>query len=254
MPKPQLAGLFESQAFGRGRAVRVPRSVLNYHQDRLVGKEGAVHQAIGDLIRSAGVVPQFAVADAAGKPVVGVETHTFRNGGVWIVALMTNPQLRVDELGPPEFRSNDRFAKPMAVRLGLPGERCVYDVRAAKALGRLQQVAVTLDPYEPTIFAIAPAEMPELETSAPARLKRGETASVGIRFAAETPAEQHVLHVDVRNPGGQTVSYYSGNLLAPGGRAGKLIPLAANDPEGPWEIAVKDLLTGQSKTSLIEVY
>ena len=60
--------------------------------------------------------------------------------------------------------------------------------------------------------------MPALELSAPARVKRGETAALGVSFAAATPAANHVLHVDVVNPSGQTVRYYSGNLLAPEGR------------------------------------
>ena len=92
---------------------------------------------MGELLTRPRVKPQFAVTDTSGRPVVGVETHTFRNGGIWMVALMTNPQLRVDELGPPEFKSNERFAKPIAVKLTLPGQRFVYDVRAAKALGSI---------------------------------------------------------------------------------------------------------------------
>ena len=79
---------------------------------------------------------------------------------------MTNPQLRVDELGPPEFKSNDRFAKPMAVRLALPGERFVYDVRGGKGDGQARRdLQCTLDPYEPTIFAIAQSPVPKLELS-----------------------------------------------------------------------------------------
>jgi len=44
------------------------------------------------LIESAGVRPEFAVTGDSGEPVVGVETHLFRNGGATVVALLTNPQ------------------------------------------------------------------------------------------------------------------------------------------------------------------
>jgi hypothetical protein len=77
---------------------------------------------------------------------------------------------------------------------------------------------------------------------------------VGLHFAAATPAANHVLHVDVVNPSGQTVDYYSGNLLAREGRAGKLIPIAVNDPVGRWQVHVKDLLTGQSQAADFEVF
>src|SRR5262249_53010906 len=116
------------------------------------------------------------------------------------------------------------------------------------------EIQVTLDPYEPTILGIAPSPMPELELSAPARVQRGSTAALGVNFLAATPAANHVLHVDVLNPSGQIVTYYSGNLLAPYGRAGRPIPIAVNDPAGLWEIRVKDLMTGQSKTSTVEVF
>src|SRR5206468_6425549 len=133
-------------------------------------------------------------------------------------------------------------------------ESSVYNVRTAKALGNTARIEVTLDPYEPSVFAIAPAPMPELALSAPARVKRGDTVTLGISFAAQSPAANHVVHIDVVNPSGQIAGYYSGNLLAPQGRAAKLIPIAVNDPGGRWEIRVKDLLTGQSKTAGLEVF
>ena len=75
--------------------------------------------------------------------------------------------------------------------------------------------------------------MPALELSAPARVKRGETATLGVSFAAATPAANHVLHVDVVNPSGQTVGYYSGNLLAPEGHAAKAHSDRRQRPGGP---------------------
>lgn len=254
LAKSSLAPVFDGSTGGRGKAIQLTTDILNYHQDRLVSKEAATHRMMGELLEGAGVKPEFAVTDASGKPVVGVETHTFRNGGVRIVALMTNPQLRVNELGPPEFRSNDRFAKPVTVKLALPGERFVYNVRTGSAMGNLRELQVTLDPYEPSIFAIAPSAMPQLEVSVPLRLKRGDTAELGVSFATATPAARHVLHIDVVNPSGQIVDYYSGNLLAPEGRANKVVPIAFNDPAGRWEIRVKDLMTGQSRKSSVEVF
>src|SRR5437588_5921163 len=143
---------------------------------------------MGELLQAAGVKPAFAITDAAGKPVAGIETHSFRNGGASILALMTNPQLRVDELGPPEFRSNERFAKPVTVRVSLPGELFVYDVRAGKALGRMRQMNVTVQPYEPSIFSISPIAFPDLEVSLPERERRGDDFELSVGAAASSPA------------------------------------------------------------------
>jgi hypothetical protein len=262
LAKPQLADLFEpakgqpytSRAFGRGRVIFLNTDILNYHQQRLVNKEASTHELAGRLFTGAGVKPEFAVTDGAGKPVVGMETHTFRNGGVTIVALMTNPQLRVEDLGPPEFRSNERFAKPMTVRLALPGDRFVYDMRSGKAMGRRAELNLTVQPYEPTILAISPVAFPEMSLSTPERVARGESAQLRTGFSSRSSALNHVFHIDVVDPTGKVVDYYSGNLIAERGEGSRLVPFAKNDAAGRWEIRVRDMLSGQSKTNAIEVY
>ena len=252
LAKPQLQDIFSAGTYGRGKAILLKSSILNYHQDRVVNKEGEAHRMMGDLLRN--IKPKFAATDASGKPHAGIEIHTFRNGAVHIVALHSNPELRIDELGPPEFKSNDRFAKPADISLDLGGEMYAYDVRAAKPMGRLSRIKVTVDGHEPSIFALSPIALPELEISSPARVPRGGMAEIGLRFAGETPAARHVLHADVVNPSGAIVSYYSGNVAAAEGRALKAVPIALGDPIGRWEVRVKDLLSGQQKTSGFEVF
>jgi len=241
-----------TQPSGKGGVI-LTNSVLNYHQARLLGKGGPARDSVRQALAGSVVRPQFTVTDEYGDYPVGVETHLFRNGGVELIALLTNPDLRVNELGPPEFKSNDRFAKPRALKIALPQEMYVYDVRAAKYLGRQKQVNVALDPYEPAIYSVTPAALPDLEVSTPAHLQRGETGQVGFSFAHRSPAATHVFHVDVIDPAGKIVNYYSGNVIAPQGRAAKLLPLAANDAHGTWTVRVKDILSGQNKTVAVQV-
>ena len=139
LPQSPLADLFggsHEQAitvhdFGKGKAIFLKTDTLDYHQNRLDHKEGPVHELVGNLLRSNGIRPEFAVTDAKGNPVVGVETHIYRNGGVRLITLISNPQLRVDELGPPEFRSNERFETPVTVNVSLPEP--MYCVRHARS-------------------------------------------------------------------------------------------------------------------------
>jgi hypothetical protein len=129
----------------------------------------------------------------------------------------------------------------------------VYDVRASKALGMQKEITVTLDPYEPAIFATSPVAIADLEISAPARIGRGESAEIGLRFAHVSPAATHVFHLDVIDPAGKTVDYYSGNIIASQGHAAKLLPVAYNDARGKWTLRVHDLLSGQTRTITMEV-
>ena len=213
-----------------------------------------MQQLMGEWLAAAGVKPEFAVTGEDGKPVAGIETHTFRNGGVTLVALMTNPQLRVDALGPPEFKSNDRFAKEFKVNLTLPAARAVYDVRAGKSLGMLSKIQLTVLPYEPIILAVSPVSAQPLVLSAPDRVARGASMDVAVHFAQLSIAANHAIRMDVVNPAGKVIDHYSGNWIAPRGEAAKRIPIALNDVAGKWTIRAHDMISGQVKTAAVEVY
>jgi len=262
LPRPSVSDLFSGphngpfteHAFGQGKAIYLSASLLNYYRDRLVGKEQGAIGLMGRLFKNASVAPAFAVTQSSGEAAVGVELHTFRNGGVNIVGLLSNRQLYIEDLGPPETVSNQRFDKPRTVLLTLPGDSYLYDVRAAKPLGKRKQVTIQLDPYEPTILSVSPVPLPTLAFSAPSRLGRGQSGQVGLSFAGPSPAAAHVFHVDVVDPAGKIASHYGGNVLAPKGRVDRLLPLALSDQAGNWTIRVRDMLTGQAQSKSVEVF
>ena len=130
LAKPSLADLFSG---GSKRAILLDQTALDYHQFRLMNKEGALHERFHQLLTAAGVHPFIAVTDASGNPITGVRVHTYRNGGALLLAIESNPDMRVDELGPPEFRSNERFSKPVPLKVTLPFEANVYDVRGSRS-------------------------------------------------------------------------------------------------------------------------
>jgi hypothetical protein len=248
--KGALDDLFDAP---RGAKQAVRMDALSYYQLRLASKEGLLHESAEKLLRENGIQPAFAVLDANGHSVVGVEMHRFQNGGVTIAGLLSNPQQRVDELGPPEFKSNARFEKPVSFRLTLPAEYYVYDVRGAKALGRKRELAVTLDPYEPAIYALSQSPLPGLRVSAPTRIARGETAHISLAFDGVTPAEKPVVHVEVLDPSGQTALDYCANVVLAGGSGEWAVPFAVSDASGRWTVRVKDVLSGQQQESVIDV-
>lgn len=239
-------------AFGKGKAILLNTDIVDYLQDRLEGKEGPIHRQIEDLLRSNGVQPQFAVEDADGHSVVGIDAHIYANGGVRIIALQSNPQTRVSELGPSDFRSNKRFEKPVTVHLLLPNPMYVYDTRSRKALGQQKELTLTVDPYEPTILAASDTPLPEMQVSVPDHAQRGSVVDIAIH-ASPAQAGVSVFHVDVRDPQGNRVLYYSGNLIAKQGSGVKSIALASNDVAGKWTITVQDMLSGQTVTHSLDV-
>jgi hypothetical protein len=240
-----------TRTFGKGKAVFIQANTLPYLTDRLESKERSTHKLVGDLLRQ-DVQPIVAVTTTDGNAVVGIETHLYRNGGVTVVTLHSSPLQRVNELGPPDFRSNERFEKPVDVTLTLAASAWLYDARSAKSLGERKQLQLTVEPYEPIILVAAPEPLPKLQIAAPAKVIRGSLATFGIT-AEPTPAATHVVHVDVVDPQGKRLLSYSGNVLAKGGHAAKTIPLALNDPTGEWTVRFHDLLTGQTETRTMAV-
>ncbi len=251
LPKSSLAELLGGDT-GRGKVIRM--NALDYGNERVLGTGTQLQAAMDKIAAEAGIRPAFSVVDSSGRPVIGVETHEFRNGGVTIIGLHNNPPIEVDELGPLKATSEQRFEKSQTVRLTAPETLYAYDVRRRKPLGRVKQVLLTVDPYEPNIIAFSPTAIPALRLAAPQRIQRGETGRVGISLEGQTSAAVHVFHVDVLNPTGETVSYYSGNLLAPGGTTQEMLPLAQNETTGRWTVRVRDLLSGQEQTANFDVF
>jgi hypothetical protein len=247
-------GLLTEHSFGKGKAVYLKTNLIDYHRARVLGKGIEIRDLVAKLLRGAGVIPAFRLTDEAGGTASGVETHQFRNGDVTILGLLSNPDLRVDELGPPDFRSNEHFAHPRSLKLALPEAMFAYDVRAGKVLGAVRELSVQLDPYEPIIYALTTKRLPGLVVRAPGRIPRGETGVISILFSGRTPAATNVLHVEVSDPSGRVIPFYSGNLRAPWGHAVWQIPVAYNDDPGNWSVRVKDLLTGESQNAVTEIF
>jgi len=238
--------------YGSGKTIFVNTNTLDYLQDRITGKEGNTYKVIADLFKASGIQAELPTTDEHDKPIVGINVHVFSNGAVRLLSLQSNPQQAVDELGPPSFHSNKRFEVSHTVQIHLPTRMYVYDVRKKKFLGNQQSLAVTVDPYEPTILSLTGTLPPHLEVSVPGEAAAGTVVPVGLRLPQALSAFQ-VYHVDVLDPSGKRLLQYSGNVIAPGESALKLIPLAKNDVPGVWTIQVQDMLTGNIETRTLNV-
>jgi len=260
LPQSSLADLFPGpntkpvnvHSYGKGKAILLNVDILNYVGQRNERKEGPTHELIEKLFRSIGVHPAFTVEDAAGHSIVGVDTHVFANGGVRIVTLQSNPPIGGDALGPPDFNFNERFDKNTTVHLRLPDSMYVYDAMARKALGRHTEMTLTVGPHDPTILVTSSTPLPPMQISMPERAQRGSLVRIALH-ATPTPADVSIFHIDIRDPQGNRMMDYSGNIIARQGGGVKSIPLAVNDPPGKWTITVHNLLSGESVTRSLNV-
>ena len=245
-------GALTSTPCGAGKTIFVHADMLNYLQDRIVRKEAPTRSIMADMLLAAGISPEIAVTDEAGKPVVGIAVHVFSNGGVRYLSLQSNPQQSVNELGPPNFQSNERFAVTQRVRVNLFAMANVYDVRKGKALGQHDTFTVSVDAYEPTILAISSAPLPHLKLSMPEHATAGSTISLAMGLPA-TPSTVQVYHVEVVDPTNTIALQYSGNVIGSDGFAVKALPLAKNDLRGRWTVRVTDVMTGARESRRLDL-
>jgi hypothetical protein len=183
------------------------------------------------VLAAHGVTPAVALADASGAPTTDVEMHRFRDGGVTILALQ---------------RVAGGAAAPQPISLTLPSASVVYDLRARRSLGRQRELRLALDPFEPTLLALADRELPRPSLQVEASVARGETAMLRIGVPRPSGAAFQPLHVEIEDPFGKRVAWYSGNVAASTGTVSRPLPLALNDPIGVWRIGVTDVLSGQT--------
>lgn len=226
---PLLAGLFgeapDDRTFGLGHAVRLP------------GTPGSAPlSALASLVERAGVKPVVAVRRPNGEPATQVETSVFRHGATQIIAL---------------HRAAPSDEGDAEVVLTLPQSAHLYDLGAGQVLGRHDRLKLTLDPVVPTFLAASPDALPPPRLTIEPRLRRGETVQLTIE--AGIGGDRGVLRLEVRDPAGAVAPHYSGVLLAPLGKAERLLPIALNDATGTWTVAVTDLLSGQSVQASLSV-
>jgi hypothetical protein len=250
LPQSSVAPLLAGNT-GQGRVVRL--NALDYYAQRISGTGSSTFEAMSKVLSQSQIAPAFKVVDPAGKPVPEIETYTFQNGALTIVGLLANPPIEQDELGPLKAQSAARFQKQRSVRLVPPEPLYAYDLRARKTLGRVKNVALVIDAYEPTILAFSQTPLPKLHVSAPQTLQRGETGTIGLSFATSSAAAEDVFHIDVARPDGQSLPQYSGNMLASHGTALLILPLAYNDPPGKWSVTVKDVASTDVQTVHVDV-
>jgi hypothetical protein len=124
-------------------------------------------------------------------------------------------------------------------------------LREGRLLGSTDRLPVKLGPVEPLILAVSERPLAPPSVSGPRGARLGANAEIAV--SSSSAAALNVIHLDVIDPEGETVTHYSGNLMLTGGETTKLLPFAVNDKPGVWTIRATDLLGGATATTELVV-
>lgn len=222
--------------FGRGRSILLNFWMTDYAGFRKTEAQRSRLILIRTVLSLGGVFPVADVRKSSGEELACSEVMAFQKGAARILAVLPEPECA--------------DAGPMTINLSSP--QYVYDLRGHHLLGRLSRVTGTLVDGEPLLLALVPAPVAHLEVSGPARgilqVKAGEIAHVSLRLAP-CPGEAVVdgaAHIEVRNPMGEVVEDYGGDVALTSQGVEFPIPLALDDRPGVWRVTVREPFSHQT--------
>jgi hypothetical protein len=232
---------------GKGKTAYLNLLIKDYHRWRLKPPEGeGLRRQMTGILQHSGVGLQCRIFGQDGFPVCGLELHPWQCGDLRTLGIHRNYQLRVSELGPPEYRSQAALEKPMQLKLDLGKAHAVYDQRAGKYLGKRRNLSLDLPKYEPLILSILPEPVDALTITGPAEAKPGELIAVKLALKGEILGDTHALRVRVFGPDRKELRILTRTLAADKGKVTWQVPIAASDPAGEYRLVVRDMATGVS--------
>ncbi len=230
--------------YGKGQTIYLNAIITDYHRWRLKPPEGDALRDLAEWIfKDAGAARQVPISAVRGYA-YGLEVHRYRSGKMQLLGIHRNYQLRVSELGPPSYRSQEALQQPTEVKLDLGRRSAVYDQRNGKYLGKKRHLTVTVPTYEPVLLTVLPEPVEELAISAPRTARPGQLVQANLKLKGKALGQTHALRVKVLGPDGKEVKVLTQTLVAPAGNATWKFPLALSDPAGRYILQVRDVATG----------
>jgi len=227
---------------GKGEALLLNLPFTQLAAARATGAVSPMGEAVRALLAERGFRP-FAELTTPTGPARAVEQVVFGSGGAEYLCLeqdIHQPQLPGQEL-----------------TIRIPKPAFVYDVRAGRRIGegRVDAWQTPIARGDPRVFALLPYEVRSVAVEAPARATLGQVLAVPIQVAvSEGEPGPHVVAVSVFVPGGDRPHReYSCTVLCPKGVGEFRLPIALNDPTGTWRIVCRDVASGVTAESVVDV-
>ncbi len=159
---------------------------------------------------------------------------------------------------PPEFWEaySGRTAAPLqgenaVVRLLNPSH--VYDVRRGAYAGFTDNINVCITACQAEVFACLPYQVEKIKIDAAPACRPGQRLNFKLAVIAGSTPGRHVIRVELINPEGQPLKWYTRLIDAANGRHTGDILLAINEQIGNYTVAACDIATGVRGTAAVTV-
>lgn len=248
-----LAQLGERPAFlvhahGRGRAI-----LLNFQlppEPAETAEAAAERALVRGLYEAVGARSPVTVAAPNGAPVPYIETRVWRNGDGLVFG--TYRKMRCAWFNPG---SGTTAGEPVPVRIDLPANRHVYDLRGGKYLGKVGRVDTRLRWGRANFYALLPYRLPTPEVTLSSRTPaRGSELTAVVRMdVPQASRAVHAVWVELVDPSGRKPLWGQRVVLVRGGRGTAVYPIAHNDAAGAWRVRATELFGNQTGEARYEL-
>ena len=131
----------------------------------------------------------------------------------------------------------------------------VYDVRRRRLLGPSpRRVPMTVRKQDAAVLAVLPYTVEAVAVHARYDPSAGAIACrLTVSGSPGATVGDHVVHVECRGPDGAVLRAYTQNCLTRAGLYQWRIPVAVNDPAGPWQIRATEVISGRQGQARVNV-
>ncbi|MBT7165396.1 MAG: hypothetical protein HN904_21630, partial [Victivallales bacterium] len=232
------APLFLVNRIGKGSAILLNFHVTQYNGEREMSKGAEKRAFFRALTAAIGVQPPLLRRGTGGGEVLRTETITWRKGNVTLHAL---------------YRDGGTDAS--GVDLELADDAFVFDLRRGER-GKTRRIRIdALKPGYAQFLAVYPYDpgKPKVKVSGK-RAKAGDTVRFAISMSGVPGSETGVFSYETRlmDPSGKRVDVIPWSVQGVGGKTATHVRFAHNDPDGIWQLRVREVTTGRETVAEIK--
>lgn len=224
--------------FGDGKAYLLNYFMEKYPEEKLIRKNLESLTKLKKIFDNEVLRPDINIASPAGAPEFSIEKYVLSGaGGVRLLGLL------------PGKNGKDR---DVVIQLKEPSH--LYDIRNKKYLGRANEFKVSIKNSVPELFCILRSKIEDLKISASTLVTTGESIILDFNINGENNSTLNsVAVIEVFNPKGEKVNYYSKNCNIINGSGSNRFNIALNDQKGIWRICLTEVISNIQKEVFITV-
>jgi len=238
------------RSLGKGKAVLLNLFMDDYVKRRKAGEGGPLRQLVSEVLDLAGIRP---FAEIAAAPGARFYTVRYVSGAASCVGILREPGTILTGGGPGSAQSGEAGRlSPVKVTFAQRGH--LYDLRAAKYLGRTDRTETQMGPGQCRMYSLLPYRVRAVKVDADAKVAApGGLVRYTVRVRTRGgKAGRHVFRVEVSAPDGAK-AFYDTQITAASGAGSAAFRLALNDSPGAWRIKATDIATGTSGVAKFKV-